>query len=90
MSHPKYRCHYAACTYWSSTDTCDCEKHKPPMPKHELEKDLPAYLVFSILRDIKCLRELEPGHVLVKAIDDVFKPPDDSVDAYSHQLDLFD
>ena len=38
--------------------------------KHELDADLPAYLVHLILNSVLKLRELEPDHILVKAVQD--------------------
>ncbi len=45
---------------------------------HEIDNDLPAYLVFLILGHIKNLRRIEPNHILVKAVEDALKkqPPD--------------
>ena len=39
-------------------------------PKHELDADLPAYLVHLILNSVLKLRDLEPDHILVKAVID--------------------
>jgi len=38
------------------------------MTNHELEGDLPAYLVFLILGLIKELEKSTPDHILVKAV----------------------
>lgn len=38
--------------------------------KHELDNDLPDYLVFLILGNIKVLRQVKPDHILVKAVED--------------------
>jgi len=38
------------------------------MTQHELDNDLPAYLVFIILANIRKLRVVSPDHVLVKAV----------------------
>ena len=35
----------------------------------DITNDLPNYLVFLILKDIKRLRELSPDHILVKAVE---------------------
>ena len=40
------------------------------MPKHELDEDLPAYLVFMILANVRSLRKMLPNHPLVKAVED--------------------
>ena len=36
---------------------------------NDITNDLPNYLVFLILKDIKRLRELSPDHILVKAVE---------------------
>ena len=38
---------------------------------HEIDNDLSAYLVFLILGNIKKLRDINPDHILVKAVTDV-------------------
>ncbi len=38
-------------------------------PEHELTNDLPAYLVFLILGHTKALRNVQPDHILVKAVE---------------------
>ena len=35
---------------------------------HEIDNDLPAYLVFLILANIKKLDQVSPDHILVKAV----------------------
>ena len=43
------------------------------MSQHELNNDLPAYLVFLILGHIRELRKLEPDHILVRAVNDALR-----------------
>ena len=38
--------------------------------RNELDRDLPAYLVFLILGHVKALEEQAPDHILVKAVRD--------------------
>lgn len=38
------------------------------MSKHEIDNDLPAYLVFLILSNTRRLRQVAPDHILVKAV----------------------
>ena len=48
------------------------------MPKiqHELDNDLPDYLVFLILSHIRNLREIAPDHILVKAVEQALNEDD--------------
>lgn len=39
------------------------------MTQHELDNDLPAYLVFLILANIRKLKQVQPDHILVKAVE---------------------
>ena len=39
------------------------------MTQHEFDNDLPAYLVFMILCNIKKLKQVSPDHILVKAVE---------------------
>ena len=49
------------------------------MPQHELNNDLPAYLVYLILANVHRLREVSPDHILVKAVEDALdKLPHDN------------
>jgi len=34
----------------------------------EIDKDLPAYLVFMILANVRKLKQVSPDHILVKAV----------------------
>ena len=43
------------------------------MTQHELDNDLPAYLVFLILGNIKKLKQLSPDHILVKAVEGILE-----------------
>ena len=55
------------------------------MNRHELDNDLPAYLVFLILGNIKKLKQVAPDHILVKAIEGVLKIPREDI---TEQLEL--
>jgi hypothetical protein len=56
------------------------------MPKHELDNDLPAYLVFLIMGHIKALRTISPDHILVKAVESALRYKPQITD----QLELFE
>ena len=45
------------------------------MHRHELDNDLPEYLVFLILTNIKSLRLIQPNHILVQAVEAALKQP---------------
>lgn len=43
------------------------------MYQHELDKDLPDYLVFMILNHVRELREISPNHIIVKILKDTLE-----------------
>ena len=45
-----------------------CGSYQCAEPEHELDNDLPAYLVFLILANLKRLKQVAPDHILVKAV----------------------
>ncbi len=49
------------------------------MSQHELDQDLPAYLVFLVLGNLKRLKQVSPDHILVKAVEEALAegPHDD-------------
>ena len=47
------------------------------MSQHELDNDLPAYLVYLILANINRLRQVSPGHLLVRAVESALHQADE-------------
>ncbi len=37
-------------------------------PQQEIDNDMPAYLVFMILANVRKLKQISPDHILVKAV----------------------
>ena len=49
--------------------------------QHEIDTDLPNYLVFLILSHIRNLREIAPDHILVKAVEQALNEEDPGADS---------
>ncbi len=61
----------ASCGFVWYSDIVWCPQCNPEdkvIPKHEIDNDLPAYLVYLILANIDKLRRVSPDHILVKAV----------------------
>ena len=63
----------------NNTQWCTkCRSVECSDPGHVIDNDLPAYLVFLVLANIRRLKRAAPDHILVKAVEDAIAddPPD--------------